>query len=135
RARGQRRADRAGALRRGVSAGVRGPAPAGAGHPQGGAGGGLPAARVPGRDAPASDRPPPLHRAELGARLMLGAFITGLRPRQWTKNLLVFAGLIFSQGLNDPTLVARSVFAFAIFCLLSGSVYLINDVMDAERDR
>lgn len=66
---------------------------------------------------------------------MLGAFITGLRPRQWTKNLLVFAGLIFSQGLNDPTLVARSVFAFAIFCLLSGSVYLINDVMDAERDR
>jgi len=66
---------------------------------------------------------------------LLGAFITGLRPRQWTKNLLVFAGLIFSQGLNDPTLVARSVFAFAIFCLLSGSVYLINDVMDAERDR
>ena len=66
---------------------------------------------------------------------MLGAFITGLRPRQWTKNLLVFAGLIFSQGLNDPALVARSVFAFVIFCLLSGSVYLINDVMDAERDR
>jgi 4-hydroxybenzoate polyprenyltransferase len=66
---------------------------------------------------------------------MLGAFITGLRPRQWTKNLLVFAGLIFSQGLNEPTLVARSVFAFVVFCLLSGSVYLINDVMDAERDR
>jgi 4-hydroxybenzoate polyprenyltransferase len=66
---------------------------------------------------------------------MLGAFITGLRPRQWTKNLLVFAGLVFSQGLNDPALVARSVFAFVVFCLLSGSVYLINDVMDAERDR
>ena len=66
---------------------------------------------------------------------MLGALVTALRPRQWTKNLLVFAGLIFSQGLHDPVLVARSVLAFAIFCLLSGGVYLINDVVDAERDR
>jgi len=66
---------------------------------------------------------------------MVGAFVAALRPRQWTKNLLVFAGLIFSQGLNDPAHVARSVFAFAIFCLLSGGVYLVNDVVDAERDR
>jgi 4-hydroxybenzoate polyprenyltransferase len=66
---------------------------------------------------------------------VLGALVTALRPRQWTKNLLVFAGLIFSQGLHDPVLVARSVLAFAIFCLLSGGVYLINDVVDAERDR
>ena len=66
---------------------------------------------------------------------MLGALVTALRPRQWTKNLLVFAGLIFSQGLHEPALVARSVLAFAIFCLLSGGVYLVNDVVDAERDR
>ena len=66
---------------------------------------------------------------------MLGALVTALRPRQWTKNLLVFAGLIFSQGLHEPALVVRSILAFAIFCLLSGGVYLVNDVVDAERDR
>jgi 4-hydroxybenzoate polyprenyltransferase len=61
--------------------------------------------------------------------------VASLRPRQWTKNLLVFAGLIFSRGLHEPALVARSGLAFALFCLLSGGVYLINDVVDAERDR
>jgi 4-hydroxybenzoate polyprenyltransferase len=66
---------------------------------------------------------------------VVGAFVASLRPRQWTKNLLVFAGLIFSRGLHEPALVARSVFAFAIFCLLSGGIYLVNDVVDAERDR
>jgi len=58
-----------------------------------------------------------------------------LRPRQWTKNLLVFAGLIFSQSFHDPALVALVSLAFVLFCLLSGSVYLLNDVLDAERDR
>jgi 4-hydroxybenzoate polyprenyltransferase len=66
---------------------------------------------------------------------VVGALVTALRPRQWTKNLLVFAGLIFSQSLHEPALVARSILAFAIFCLLSGGVYLVNDVVDAERDR
>jgi 4-hydroxybenzoate polyprenyltransferase len=66
---------------------------------------------------------------------VLGALVASLRPRQWTKNLLIFAGLIFSQGLLQPAMVARSILAFVIFCLLSGGVYLINDVMDAERDR
>lgn len=66
---------------------------------------------------------------------MFGALVASLRPRQWTKNLLVFAGLIFSQSLQQPALVARSTLAFVLFCLLSGGIYLINDVMDAERDR
>lgn len=66
---------------------------------------------------------------------MLAAFIASLRPRQWTKNLLIFAGLIFSRGLHEPALAARSAVAFVLFCLLSGAIYLINDVMDAERDR
>jgi 4-hydroxybenzoate polyprenyltransferase len=66
---------------------------------------------------------------------VFGGFVASLRPRQWTKNLLVFAGLIFSRGLHEPALVARSGLAFALFCLLSGGVYLINDVVDAERDR
>jgi 4-hydroxybenzoate polyprenyltransferase len=61
--------------------------------------------------------------------------LASLRPRQWTKNLLVLAGLIFSQSIHQPVLAARALAAFLIFCLLSGSSYLINDVFDAERDR
>jgi 4-hydroxybenzoate polyprenyltransferase len=66
---------------------------------------------------------------------VIGALAASLRPRQWTKNLLVFAGLLFSGNLLDPRLVGRSALAFLLFCLLSGGIYLINDVLDAERDR
>ena len=61
--------------------------------------------------------------------------ILSLRPSQWTKNLLVFAGLLFGLQLGDPVAVARAVAAFVIFCALSGVVYLINDVLDRESDR
>lgn len=66
---------------------------------------------------------------------MIADLVISLRPRQWTKNLLVFAGLIFSQSLHRPGLVGRVVLTFAIFCALSSSMYLVNDVLDAERDR
>jgi 4-hydroxybenzoate polyprenyltransferase len=66
---------------------------------------------------------------------MMRGIVESLRPRQWTKNLLVFAGLIFSQHLLDPGLFGRALATFAIFCLLSGGTYLVNDVVDAERDR
>jgi 4-hydroxybenzoate polyprenyltransferase len=66
---------------------------------------------------------------------VISALFVALRPRQWTKNLLVFAGLLFSRSLFDPVSVGRSALAFLLFCLLSGGVYLINDVVDAERDR
>lgn len=66
---------------------------------------------------------------------MIAALVTSLRPRQWTKNLLVFAGLLFSLGLTEPSQVLRATAAFALFCLLSGGVYLVNDVFDADRDR
>jgi 4-hydroxybenzoate polyprenyltransferase len=62
------------------------------------------------------------------------ALIASLRPRQWVKNLIVFAGVIFSQQLLTP-LVWTALGAFIIFCGLSGAIYLFNDVMDAERDR
>src|SRR3989442_743732 len=61
--------------------------------------------------------------------------ILSLRPSQWTKNLVVFAGLLFGLQLGDPVAVARAAAAFAIFCALSGVVYLINDVLDRESDR
>ena len=66
---------------------------------------------------------------------MIAALVASLRPRQWTKNSLVFAGLIFSQNVHQPVLVGRVSLAFLLFCLLSGGTYLVNDVMDAERDR
>jgi 4-hydroxybenzoate polyprenyltransferase len=60
--------------------------------------------------------------------------LTSLRPKQWIKNLVVFAGLFFSHNLADTALVAKAAAAFAIFCLLSSSIYLINDVRDRELD-
>ena len=65
----------------------------------------------------------------------LGAFAASLRPQQWTKNLVVFAALAFSKHLFDPEPLARALAAFALFCGLSGTVYLLNDVADVERDR
>ncbi len=58
-----------------------------------------------------------------------------MRPKQWTKNLVVFAGLIFSRNFRDPALLLRSVEAFVVFCILSGVIYLINDVADLDKDR
>ena len=62
------------------------------------------------------------------------ALLASLRPRQWVKNLFVFAGVIFSQQVLTP-LAWTALGAFAIFCGLSGAIYLFNDVADAERDR
>jgi 4-hydroxybenzoate polyprenyltransferase len=61
--------------------------------------------------------------------------LRSLRPEQWSKNLLVFAALIFAEKLLDPAAVRAALAAFAIFCALSSVVYLINDVADLERDR
>jgi 4-hydroxybenzoate polyprenyltransferase len=69
------------------------------------------------------------------ARPLGVSVVQSLRPSQWTKNLIIFAALMFGQRLLDPTAVFQSVAAFAIFCALSGVVYLINDVADREADR
>ena len=61
--------------------------------------------------------------------------IISVRPGQWTKNLLVFAGLLFGLQLFNPAAVIDASLAFVIFCGLSGAVYLINDVLDRESDR
>jgi 4-hydroxybenzoate polyprenyltransferase len=65
---------------------------------------------------------------------LLAAALRSLRPRQWAKNLFVFAAVVFSQNLFTP-LVGLAVLAFAIFCGLSGAIYLVNDVVDMEKDR
>jgi 4-hydroxybenzoate polyprenyltransferase len=61
--------------------------------------------------------------------------LVSMRPGEWTKNLFVFAGLLFGQRLTDTAAIVRSISAFAIFCALASVVYLVNDVMDREQDR
>ncbi len=61
--------------------------------------------------------------------------LVSLRPHQWTKNLLVFAPLALSKHLFEQEPFLRALIAFALFCGLSGTVYLVNDVVDVERDR
>ncbi len=65
----------------------------------------------------------------------LEALAESMRPRQYTKNLLVFAALIFARRLSDPDAAIQSGLAFVFFCLLSSAVYLLNDILDAEEDR
>lgn len=58
-----------------------------------------------------------------------------LRPHQWIKNGFVFLGLLFGHAWNDPQKVALALNAFIAFCLLSSSVYVMNDLIDREQDR
>ncbi len=69
-----------------------------------------------------------------GRPLVLSLFLS-LRPGQWTKNLLVFAPLVFAVRLFDPPSVVAAVAALVVFCALSGGVYLVNDVADRDTDR
>lgn len=73
-------------------------------------------------------------RGEAPARPLALNLLISLRPDQWTKNLVVFAGLIFGQELFNPTAAAVATAAFAVFCALSGAVYLVNDVADRVAD-
>ncbi len=78
---------------------------------------------------------PHVDLGEAGATLVkrpssASSLLASLRPGQWTKNLIVFAALIFAQRLLDPRAVALSAAAFVIFCMLSGVVYLLNDLLD-----
>jgi 4-hydroxybenzoate polyprenyltransferase len=65
------------------------------------------------------------------------ALIKAMRPRQWTKNVVLYAALVFDQQLTPGNLPAilRTTAGFVIFCLLSGVVYIINDIADVEADR
>lgn len=61
-------------------------------------------------------------------------YLAALRPRQWTKNLIVFAAPLFAFSINVSTLLGAAL-AFVLFCCTSSSFYLINDIMDVESDR
>ncbi|GAC1349594.1 MAG: decaprenyl-phosphate phosphoribosyltransferase [Ktedonobacteraceae bacterium] len=63
------------------------------------------------------------------------ALLTAMRPRQWTKNLALFVGIVFAQRLFTFSSFERAGFAFAAFCLASSMIYLLNDLLDLEQDR
>jgi 4-hydroxybenzoate polyprenyltransferase len=71
----------------------------------------------------------------VAARPLAWSLVRSLRPEQWTKNLIIFGGLLFGQRLFDVQSVLYATAAFAVFCALSGTVYLVNDVADREADR
>ncbi|MEO6213555.1 MAG: decaprenyl-phosphate phosphoribosyltransferase [Vicinamibacterales bacterium] len=77
----------------------------------------------------------PPERVGAPGRPVSVSLLLSLRPSQWTKNLIIFAGLIFGQRLLDRSAVFTSLAAFLVFCVLSGVVYLVNDVADRDADR
>lgn len=66
---------------------------------------------------------------------MLKGLLKTMRPKQWPKNVFVFAALIFDKKLFEPLWLGRTVAAFLLFCLISSTVYIINDLVDLEKDR
>jgi 4-hydroxybenzoate polyprenyltransferase len=66
---------------------------------------------------------------------MLTALLKTMRPRQWTKNVFVFAALVFDKQLLLPGPFLRTLAGFGLFCLISSSVYIFNDLADIEADR
>jgi len=90
---------------------------------------------LPSLEGKAERAGPHLDRLTVHGRPLAISLFLSLRPSQWTKNLFVFFGLLFGQRLLDPRAIWQSCAAFAIFCALSGVVYLVNDVADREADR
>jgi 4-hydroxybenzoate polyprenyltransferase len=67
--------------------------------------------------------------------ILLRELIQSMRPYQWYKNLVIFVGIIFSYNMFSLEMWRFSLFAFIMFCLISGSMYIINDIKDVEKDR
>ena len=70
-----------------------------------------------------------------GERKNLSGLLRTMRPRQWIKSVIVFAALVFDGKLFVPELFAKTTAIFIAFCLISSSVYIINDLVDMEKDR
>lgn len=66
--------------------------------------------------------------------MLMNVFKT-MRPKQWTKNVFIFTALVFDEKLFTPSPLLKTTAAFILFCLTSSAVYLINDVVDIEKDR
>jgi 4-hydroxybenzoate polyprenyltransferase len=86
-----------------------------------------------------TERPPPA--AQMSAapppsrRSPAAALLVAMRPQEWVKNLLVFAGLVFSRQFDEAEPLAAALLTFAAFCAISSAGYLLNDLRDVELDR
>lgn len=61
--------------------------------------------------------------------------LKSIRPLQWSKNFFIFGPLLFSENILVVPLILKTCLAFGVFCLISGSIYIFNDLMDLEEDR
>lgn len=68
-------------------------------------------------------------------RSLAGALVRAMRPRQWTKNLLLFAGILFSVRFDELDAWAAAIAVFCAYCAASSAAYLVNDVHDVDYDR
>jgi 4-hydroxybenzoate polyprenyltransferase len=84
---------------------------------------------------PAQTVPAEAHEPVLPRRSPLRAAIKTGRPKEWIKNLFVFAGLLFSRKFNQPHDVLEATLTFVAFCLVSSAGYYVNDLLDIELDR
>jgi decaprenyl-phosphate phosphoribosyltransferase len=73
--------------------------------------------------------------ASVPRRGLLSGLVRTIRPHQWVKNLFVLAPIFFAKNVFHPELLVRALAAVGIFCILSGAVYTLNDVVDADADR
>ena len=74
-------------------------------------------------------------QTEMRARSLPGAAVRAMRPRQWLKNVLVFAAPVAAGAITDPEVLGATLGAFVAFCLVSSATYLVNDVRDIAIDR
>lgn len=79
--------------------------------------------------------PAQLDRRPRGLFDMGRGMLRTMRPHQWVKNLFVLAPVFFAKNLTHPSIITSAVGAFLIFCLLAGSIYTLNDLVDVEADR
>lgn len=86
-------------------------------------------------DFPHVDRSRWIKEIARGSTSFIRYLIISMRPHQWYKNLIIFLGILFSGTLLNPGLWVTLLLAFLIFCILSGSLYILNDIKDIELDR
>ena len=87
------------------------------------------------RAGPSGDRRRELALAPVFVWPILRGLVLAMRPRHWSKNLVVLVALIFAREFRDPSSVLLAVEGMALLTLASGGLYLLNDVVDVERDR
>ncbi len=74
-------------------------------------------------------------RTGVSVREQTFLFLESLRPHQWVKNLFIFAPLVFSKHVADLRDTLLTLLGFGVFCMVSGAVYILNDLLDLEADR